>query len=479
MISKKIEKNRKNIIEKFNNSSDLELYEFEGGKKKKFFISYIDGLIDQDLLDRDVLGPIIDDFEDIKDLKKTIKVSSLKETNNIEEIIEEITYGSIGLFVDGTDLGYIIELRKWNKRSIEEPDAETVVRGPKEGFIEDLGSNRVLLRRKIRNENLVFEDYILGEQTNTKISLAYIVGIVNEDVLEELRRRINKINIDAILETGYIEQLIDDRPYSFLTTIGDTQKPDVVAGRILEGRIAIFCDGTPHVLTIPKLFIENIQTSEDYYTTSPYSTFLRIIRVFSLFISIVLPGFYVALQTFHQEMVPTVLLITMAGAREGVPFPAMVEALLMTIVLDVIKESGIRLPRSVGSAVSIVGALVLGEAAVEAGLISAPMVIIIATTAIAEFTVPTLVEGISIYRLIIIILGGVMGLYGITCGLVVIVVQIISLDSFGIPYTSPMAPVDKEGLKDTVVRFPLKRLIFRPRSIERRNITRQRDKGMK
>src|SRR5699024_6499482 len=279
LISKKIEKNRKNIIEKINKSSDLELYEFEGGKKKKFFISYIDGLIDQDLLDRDVLGPIIDDFEDIKDLKKTIKVSSLKETNNIEEIIEEITYGSIGLFVDGTDLGYIIELRKWNKRSIEEPDAETVVRGPKEGFIEDLGSNRVLLRRKIRNENLVFEDYILGEQTNTKISLAYIVGIVNEDVLEELRRRINKINIDAILETGYIEQLIDDRPYSFLTTIGDTQKPDVVAGRILEGRIAIFCDGTPHVLTIPKLFIENIQTSEDYYTTSPYSTFLRIIRV--------------------------------------------------------------------------------------------------------------------------------------------------------------------------------------------------------
>lgn len=473
MISKKIKKNKFTIIEKFNNSSDLEIHEFSTNNKKNFLLCYLDGLIDKDLLDRDILKPILYNFEGSNNLRKVINTSSIREVKTFKKVIEEMTYGSVALFIEGFNLCYIIDLRKWEKRSIEEPDAEAVVRGPKEGFVEDLGSNRVLLRRKIRSENLVFEDYIIGEQTNTKISLAYIVGIVNQEVLKELKKRLNEIHIDSILETGYIEQLIVDKPYSLLTTVGDTQKPDVVASRILEGRIAIFCDGTPHVLTVPKLFVEDLQSSEDYYTTSSYASFLRLIRVFSLFISIVLPGFYVALQTFHQEMVPTVLLITMAGAREGVPFPAMVEALLMTIILDLIKESGIRLPRSVGSAVSIVGALVLGQAAVEAGLVSAPMVIIIATTAIAEFTVPSLVEGITLYRLILIVLGGFMGLYGITCGLAIIIVQIVSLESFGVPYTFPMAPMNKEGMKDTVVRFPLSKLIFRPISIEKRNIIRQ------
>lgn len=206
---------------------------------------------------------------------------------------------------------------------------------------------------------------------------------------------------------------------------------------------------------------------------------MRFIRVFSLFVSIVLPGFYVALQTFHQEMIPTVLLITMAGAREGVPFPAVAEALLMTLMLELIKESAIRLPRTVGSAVSIVGALVLGQAAVEAGIVSAPMVIIIAITAIAEFTIPSLVECITLYRIFIILLGGFMGLYGTTCGLVVIIIQIVSLDSFGIPYTFPLAPVNKEGLKDSVVRFSLRDLIFRPKALEKRNIVRQRNKRKK
>ena len=249
------------------------------------------------------------------------------------------------------------------------------------------------------------------------------------------------------MESGYIEQLIEANPSSLISTIGNTQKPDVVAGKILEGRVAVFCDGTPHVLTMPKLFVEDIQASEDYYTRPFYATFLRWLRIFSLFLSLVLPGLYVALQTFHQEMIPTVLLITMAGAREGVPFPAAIEAFLMTLMLDLIKESGTRLPKAVGSAVSIVGALVLGQAAVEAGIVSAPMVIIVAATAIAEFAVPALSESIIIYRFILILLGGFMGLYAITCGLIVIIIRIISLDSFGISYGFPFALVTNKGLK--------------------------------
>ncbi len=475
MISKKIAKNKEIISEKFNNSSDLEIYEFKTNKNNKFCLCYIDGLVDKNLLDRDVLKPIINCYENIKDLKKIINVSGIREVKYIDNVLKEMTYGSVVLFVDGDDIGYIIDLKKWEKRSIEAPDAEAVVRGPKEGFIEDLGSNRVLLRKKIRSENLVFEELMLGEQTNTKILLAYILGLVNEGVLEEVKKRLNDINIDSVLDTGYIEQLIEDNHYSLLSTVGNTQKPDVVAGKLLEGRVAIFCDGTPHVLTIPKFFIENLQACEDYYTRPFYASFLRIIRILSLIVSVILPGLYVALQTFHQEMIPTVLLITMAGAREGIPFPAVVEALLMTFALELLKESGIRLPKVIGSAISIVGALVLGQAAVSAGIVSAPMVIIIATTAIAEFVVPSLFEGITLYRIAIILLGGFMGLYGITCGLTIIIIQIISLDSFGISYTFPIAPISKEGLKDTAVRFPLRNLIFRPKALEKRNIIRQRD----
>ncbi|NMB27630.1 MAG: spore germination protein [Tissierellia bacterium] len=475
MISKKIGINKQEIIGIFNNTSDLIIYEFETESNIRMMVCYIEGFIDRNLLDRDILKPVILSLEMPKDIKKAIYVSSMEEVYLMEEVADKLTYGSVAIFINGINKSYIINLNKWEKRTIEEPQAEAVVRGPKEGFIEDISTNKVMLRRRIRNRDLVFEDYTIGKQTKTKISIAYIQGIVNEQILKEVKIRIRNIDIDAILESGYIEQLIEDNPYSLISTIGDTQKPDVVAGKLLEGRVAMFCDGTPHVLTMPKFFIEDIQASEDYYARTYYATFLRFLRVFSLLLSIVLPGLYVALQTFHQEMIPTVLLITMAGAREGVPFPAIIEAFLMTLMLELIKESGIRLPRAVGSAVSIVGALVLGQAAVEAGIVSAPMVIVVAATAIAEFAVPSLTEGIILYRLILILLGGFMGLYAMTCGLIIIIVQIISLNSFGIPYGFPLAPGNKQGLKDSIIRFPLWTLIFRPKILEKKNMIRQRN----
>ncbi len=475
LISKKIGINKQEIIGIFNNTSDLIIYEFETESNIRMMVCYIEGFIDRNLLDRDILKPVILSLEMPKDIKKAIYVSSMEEVYLMEEVADKLTYGSVAIFINGINKSYIINLNKWEKRTIEEPQAEAVVRGPKEGFIEDISTNKVMLRRRIRNRDLVFEDYTIGKQTKTKISIAYIQGIVNEQILKEVKIRIRNIDIDAILESGYIEQLIEDNPYSLISTIGDTQKPDVVAGKLLEGRVAMFCDGTPHVLTMPKFFIEDIQASEDYYARTYYATFLRFLRVFSLLLSIVLPGLYVALQTFHQEMIPTVLLITMAGAREGVPFPAIIEAFLMTLMLELIKESGIRLPRAVGSAVSIVGALVLGQAAVEAGIVSAPMVIVVAATAIAEFAVPSLTEGIILYRLILILLGGFMGLYAMTCGLIIIIVQIISLNSFGIPYGFPLAPGNKQGLKDSIIRFPLWTLIFRPKILEKKNMIRQRN----
>lgn len=474
LVSKKIEENKKFVLDSFQNSSDLIHYEFEAGDNTKILIFYIEGFIDRNLLDRDIVKPLIHNKEN-KDIKKIISISSLSESGEIDEVISKITDGNVAIFFNGKTIAYLANLKNWEKRSIEEPQAEAVVRGPKEGFVEDISSNRNLLRKKIKSNNLVFEDYTVGKQTNTTISIAYINGIVNEDVLNEVRKRINSIDTDAILESGYIEQYIEDNKASMLPTIGNTQKPDVAAGKILEGRVAIFCDGSPHVLTVPKLFLENIQTSEDYYIRPHFASFLRTIRMFSLFLAIVLPGFYVALQTFHQEMIPTVLLVSMAEAREGVPFPAVIEAFLMIIMLELIKESGVRLPRAVGSAVSIVGALVLGQAAVQAGIVSAPMVIVIAVTAIAEFTVPPLTELLILYRLIILFLGAFAGLYGVTCGLVALIVQGLSLNSFGVSYGYPISPIDKTGLKDFVIRFPLWSFIFRPKAIEKTNMVRHRN----
>ena len=473
MISKKIDKNKQEIRNIFYNTSDLTTYEFETKSNIKIMICYIEGLIDKDLLDRDIIKPIILNLEKSKDIKKIIYVSNVEEEISLKDIANVLNYGSAAIFIDGISQSYIVNLNKWERRAVEEPAAEAVVRGPKEGFVEDILINKSLLRRRIRSNDLVFEDYTLGRQTKTKVSIAYIQGVVNEDVLKEVKLRIEKIDTDSILESGYIEQYIEDNPYSLISTIGNTQKPDVVTGKLLEGRIAIFCDGSPHALTIPKLFIEGIQTSEDYYLRPYYATYLRVLRIFSLFISITLPGFYVALQTFHQEMIPTVLLITMAGAREEVPFPAIIEALLMLLMLELIKESGVRIPKVFGSTIGIVGALVLGQAAVAAGIVSAPMVIVIAATAISEFTVASLSDAISWYRLFILILGGFMGLYGITCGVIVIIIQALSLESFGVSYGFPLTPTDREGLKDSIIRFPLKSFIFRPKALEKKNIRRR------
>lgn len=474
MISKKVDQNKLNISDIFHNTSDLIIHEFETNFGIRAIACYIEGLIDKNLMDRDVLKPLISGLNKPKNIKKIIFVSQVKEMDSMEDIATQLNYGKVALFFEGNNMGYTIELNQWEKRAVEEPNLGAVVRGPKEGFIEDIVTNKSLLRRKIRSSNLIFEDYTLGKQTNTQISLAYIKGIVNENVLKEVRKRLGGIDIDSILESGYIEELIEDSPLSLFTTVSNIEKPDVVAGKILEGRVAIFVDGTPHVLTVPRLIVEGFMTSEDYYLRPYFASFLRILRVISLILTIYLPGVFVALQLYHQEMIPTVLLISMAGAREGVPLPVVLETLLMIIVLSLIKESGLRLPKNFGSTVGIVGALILGESAVRAGIVSGVTIIIVSIVAISEFIIPEMVQSIALYRIIILLLGSFAGLYGITCGFMVITAQIVSIDSFGVPYLWPLAPMDWQGTKkDVFVRAPLWRNIFRPRAIERRNIKRQ------
>ncbi|MBZ2175546.1 spore germination protein [Schnuerera sp. xch1] len=473
MISKKIDVNKKEIENIFNNVPDLVAYEFQTKSKIKMMACYIEGLIDKNLFDRDILKALIFYLDKHKDIKDVILTSKVNELNNMEDIEKEIIGGNIVIFMEGCRTCYTVELSKWDKRAVEQPQAESVVRGPKEGFIEDIAVNKVLLRRKIKNSNLIFEDYRLGKQTNTEVSIAYIKGIVNQDVLDEVKNRLKEINIDAVLESGYIEELIEDNTNSFFATVSNSEKPDIIAGKILEGRVAIFTDGTPHVLVVPTLFIEGIMSSEDYYRRPYFSSFLRLLRAFAFFVTIYLPGAFVALMLYHQEMIPTVLLISAAGAREGVPLPVAIEIIIMVIVLELTKESGLRLPKNIGATVSIVGALVLGQAAVQAKLIGALTVILISITALTEFIIPELVQGIVLYRLVVIFLGGFFGLYGVVCAFAAITMHIISLNSFGVPFGWPIAPRNNRGLKDTVVRLHKKRFIFRPEAIAKENVKRQ------
>ena len=474
MVSKKISKNKKRVMDLFNNTSDLIIHELKTHSNIKTMICYIEGFIDRDLLNRDILKPIMFDLDKPKNIDRILYISQIKKIESVEDIIDYMNYGNVCLFFEGSNIIYAIEINNWEKRNVEEPSSESVVRGPKEGFIEDILTNKSMLRRKLRNNNLVFEDYMLGKQTKTKISLAYIKGIVNEKILAEVKKRLDRIDIDSILESGYIEELIEDAPISLFSTIYNSEKPDIVAGKILEGKVAIFADGTPHVLIVPRILVEGIMASEDYYLSPFYASFLRLLRFASLIIAIYLPGIFIALQLYHQEMIPTVLLISMVGARAGVPFPVALEILLMTVAFELTKESGLRLPKSIGQTVSIVGALILGQAVVEAEIVSGITIIVVSVAAIAEFIIPELVQSVVIYRFVIIFLGAFAGIYGIVCGFMVITTQVVSMDSFGVPFSWPLAPRSWGGLKrDTFIKMSLRKDIFRPKAIEKMNLRRQ------
>lgn len=476
MISTNLQENKQNIKDLFNNSSDLIIYEFTTNCNDKAFVFYIQGIIDKEILNEDLLKPLINDLEDLKEIKSKVYISPTIEVTALKDCIIPIINGDVALFIENSNVIHLFTIEKWNKRQIEQATSEMVIRGPKQAFVEDIEVNKTLIRRIIKNNNLVFEDYILGVQTNTTVSLVYLKNIVKQEVLEEIRGRIKDIETGDILGGGYIESFITDKPKIIISTVSHSEKPDVITSKILEGNIAILSDGSPDVLSVPKLFIENLHSPEDYYLKPTFATFLRILRLISFFISFTLPGIYISIALYHQEMIPTNLLISIAGQREGVPLSSAFEALLMIGFFEILKESGIRLPKAIGQAVTLVGGLVIGQAAVDAGVISATLVIIVAATGMAEFVVPKLREMTTVYRIAFLLLGSVAGLYGVTFGLVFLVVQLVSTKSFGVPFMWPFVPYDKEGIKDAIIKYPVEKLEFRPEVIAKEgSLRRSRD----
>ncbi|MCR4431600.1 MAG: spore germination protein [Tepidanaerobacteraceae bacterium] len=469
-------------------SKDLIIKEFfiEARQKIKAAILMIDGMIDKKDVDEQILRPLIlnpclskiDERADSQDLAAYIEynvltAADIKKTPSMEAAVDGILSGDTVLLLDGFPKAFIISTRGWETRSISEPETDPVVRGPREGFVETLRINTAMLRRKIKDSNLTIEQMRLGRKTKTDICIAYLKNVANPELVNEVKNRLQRVDVDSVLESGYLEEYIEDSPFSIFPTVGISEKPDVIAAKVLEGRVAVMTDGTPIVLTVPLLFVEAFQSADDYYSRPYYSSLVRLLRFGAFLVSILLPAIYISVTTFHQELIPTALLYTMAAAREGTPFPAFIEAMMMGAVFEILREASVRMPRPTGQAVSIVGALVIGQSAVTAGLIGAPMVIIVAVTAIASFVTPNLLDVGTLLRAYFSVLSAAMGLFGIMIGLIGLLIHLVTIRSFGVPFLSPIAPMIFRDLKDVILRVPMWLMAARPRSIEMRDSVRQ------
>lgn len=487
-ISKNLEVNIKYIKDKIGDSGDLVIRQFNLDKTSSTRVAlvYIDGLVDKKYIQDfmlEIASNIIDKDTRINSKKNLLEnlisfplfVGKMEEIYDLESLILKILSGFTIIMQEGYERAIAINTSYNEGRKVEKPTTEPAIRGSKEGFVEDIKINTSLIRKRIKDNNLRIEAYSKGRITKTDINMMYIKGIADEKTVEEVRIRLERIDIDGILDSANIEELIQDDTYTPFPTVFNTERPDTVAAGLLEGRVAIVVNGSPFVLIVPALFIQFFQANEDYYNYFFTSSLIRILRYFSYFLTMLVPAFYIAMTTFHQEMIPTPLLISIAAQREGVPFPVFIEIIIMEVAFEIIRESSLRMPRAVGSTISIVGVLVIGQAAVEAGIISAFVVIIVSLTAISSFTTPNNSMALSarILRFVFIILATTFGLYGIAMGLIALILHLCSLRSFGVPYTSPLSPFIGDEMKDSIFRFPIWSMIFRPRDISKKNLRRQ------
>lgn len=460
----------------FDNFSDLVIREVKITNNPEFsaMLVYLNNMIETNLIETSVIQKLTNKCEEYTYYPGTKKYSKylfgIRDEDiyrSMGNIVDSILSGKLILFIDGLNEAMVININKPPARNIEEPKVETIIRGPREGFTESIGVNMTLIRKKIKSTNLKMESFKIGRETRTDIVITYLSNIANPKIINEVKERLNKIDIDAVIGANYIKEYLIDDPISSFPTMFSTERPDVAASKILDGRICILVDGTPLAITVPSLFPEFLISNEDYYLRFIPGTINRWIRYLSFVFTLTLPGFYLAITTFHQEVIPTPLLITFIKARSRVPYSALFECILMLLMYEILREAGIRMPRTVGQAMSVVGALVLGQAAVEAGIVSVPMVIVISVTAISSFAIPSIemYEAVILPRFIFTLLGGFFGLLGLICGIIILFMSLISKRSFGVPYMAPLAPFIGEDFPDLIIRRPIWSKFKRPHFI--------------
>ncbi|WP_314589560.1 spore germination protein [Paenibacillus terrigena] len=453
-ISSNLSDNITQIKSLFQGSPDLVIREFTiQSIRKAAALVYLGGLTDKNSVNNNVLEPLMFQLN----MNPTVSISHLITEDQWRAISAAILGGSSVLFVNGNAEASILDTQGWPQRSIEDPQIEASLKGAHQGFVETGSQNIALIRRYIPSTELKIKELRVGQRGATTVSIMYLGDVAQPEILDELVKRIQKINVDAIINAGELGEFIEDNPYSPFPQFISTERPDSAASQILQGRYVMVVDGSPNVLIGPTTFVSFFQSIDDYSTRWLISSFIRLTRYFAFFIALFLPAIYIALISYNYVIIPVKLIISIGESRERVPFPPFAEAILMEITLEMLREAGIRLPAPIGQTVGIVGGIVIGQAAVQAGIVSNIMVIVVASTAIASFIIPNYDMGAAVrfLRFPMMIIASIFGIVGIAAGLMTLIIHLVTLKSLDTPYGSPLAPVRFTDWKDAFIRAPL------------------------
>lgn len=473
-VSANLRENEKYLRSRLENCSDILIRPMRLGDKHKVdcLMVYIEVAVSNMMLDDSALGKMINHFweispEDIQEFVRhnSLGIADVKKLENLDESIDAMLAGNAVFFIDGYDKAMKISSKGYPSTGVMEAESEKVLRGSREGFSDSVKSNSALIRKRLRDTRLKVEEYKIGVRSHTLTQVLYMDDLVHEGLLEEVKERLEEFQIDGILDSGMLEQLTEDVWYSPFPQYQTTERPDRAVQEILKGKVVILCDNSPEALILPGNFSSFMESSEDWYHRFEMASFLRILRYLAVIMATVLPGLYLAVIRFHTQILPSALILSFAEAREGVPFSSVVELIFLELAFELIREAGVRVPGSLGNAIGIVGGLVIGQAAVEANLVSPIVVMIVALTALGSMTVPN-EEFAAAFRLVkygFLILGGYLGIYGIVLGVYLVIGHLAGLISFGIPYLVPFIKKEQKGSKgEGVLRVPLRKRVLRP-----------------
>ena len=473
-VSVNLRENEKYLRSRLENCSDILIRPMRLGDKHKVdcLMVYIEVAVSNMMLDDSALGKMINHFweispEDIQEFVRhnSLGIADVKKLENLDESIDAMLAGNAVFFIDGYDKAMKISSKGYPSTGVMEAESEKVLRGSREGFSDSVKSNSALVRKRLRDTRLKVEEYKIGVRSHTLTQVLYMDDLVHEGLLEEVKERLEEFQIDGILDSGMLEQLTEDVWYSPFPQYQTTERPDRAVQEILKGKVVILCDNSPEALILPGNFSSFMESSEDWYHRFEMASFLRILRYLAVIMATVLPGLYLAVIRFHTQILPSALILSFAEAREGVPFSSVVELIFLELAFELIREAGVRVPGSLGNAIGIVGGLVIGQAAVEANLVSPIVVMIVALTALGSMTVPN-EEFAAAFRLVkygFLILGGYLGIYGIVLGVYLVIGHLAGLISFGIPYLVPFIKKEQKGSRgEGVMRVPLRKRALRP-----------------
>lgn len=472
-VKKDLQSNLK-ILKVLLPSDDVVFFEFQLPGKSALAV-YVDSITDRETLGLEVIAPLKNASlrGGVKTIVKSIISANAETVKTMDECVTAILNGSTAIFIDGKIGAMTVDLKKFDVRSISEPPTELAIRGPRNGFNESIKTNLSLVRRYLKSPALKIENFKAGKYTSTDIALLYIDGLTDPSLVEKVRTKIREINMDGIPDSSYVSKCLSERKHSLFKQVGATERPDVLIERILEGRIGVIVDGSPFTLTLPYMLIEDFQAAEDYYISSYRANLVRALRVAAIFFSVFLPGIFVAAQLFHLQLIPLNFLLTIVNSIKGIPLSPSLEMFFILLIFEILNETSVRMPKYVGMALAIVGALVLGETAVNAGLISTPSLLIMAMSGISIYTVPELTETTSLLRFIVLILAGSIGGYGIILFGAFLICYLCSSESYGTPYVAPYSPLILNDLQDGLYMQEITSMTYRPSALKPKNKKRQ------